>query len=173
VRQRRALAAHHLVGCPRRIALRRPQAWAVAGILVEDGTGRWMVAEAVGLGSEGGVAVFSARTAPAGSRYQDQRHYTVVATLEELRGPARGLVTLERHLDWSSDPEYDLHDPGDLQLLYQTVLNEAATPHDLQRLLNADLLRRVWPSLWLPRQVRLLWEARFPELSRPPRRIAG
>lgn len=103
--------------------------------------------------------------APQGSRYQDQRRYVVAASLAELHGPTQGVVRLERALDWSADPRYDLDDPGDLAVLYQTVLNQASTAVQLHRWLDADTLRRIWPTLWLPARVRTAWEAKFPELT--------
>jgi hypothetical protein len=76
-------------------------------------------------------------------------------------------------LDWSGSPEYDLDDPGDLQVMYQTVLNEAASPSDLHRWLDAGILRQIWADLWLPGPLRALWEARFPELASSPVTAAG
>jgi hypothetical protein len=111
--------------------------------------------------------------APPGSRYQDQRHYVVPSRLDELHGPTSGTARLESWLDWSGDAQYDLDDPGDLQVMYQTVLNEAATLDDLRRWLEQNTLRRVWPTLWLPRRLRAMWEARFPELAKPPRAMAS
>jgi hypothetical protein len=112
-------------------------------------------------------------SAPTGSRYQDQRHYVVAATLAELNGPITGVVRLDSSLDWSGDPHYDLDDPGDLQVMYQTVLNEASTVDDLRRWLDGPTLQRTWPQLWLPSRLRALWEARLPELASPPHRLAG
>lgn len=103
--------------------------------------------------------------APQGSRYQDQRRYVVAASLAELRGPTQGVIRLERSLDWSADPRYDLQDPGDLAVLYQTVLNQASTPAQLRRWLDAETLRQLWPTLWLPVRVRTAWEAKHPELT--------
>ena len=111
--------------------------------------------------------------APPGSRYADQRHYVVVARLVDLRGPIRGTITLDRWLDWSGDRNYELDDAGDLQLMYQTVLNQAATVADLCRWLDGDTLRQLWPSLWLPARLRALWQARIPELTAPPETMAG
>jgi hypothetical protein len=108
-----------------------------------------------------------AERAPSGSRYADQRHYAVSAKLTDLRGPRGGAVTLDRSLDWSGDGTYDLDDAGDLQLMYQAVLNQAATADDLSRWLDGDLLRRLWSSLWLPARLRALWESRFPDLVAP------
>lgn len=49
----------------------------------------------------------------------------------------------------------------------RTVLNEAGSVADLRSWLNAAVLVRLRPSLWLPARVRRLWEARFPELASP------
>ncbi|WP_157931166.1 hypothetical protein [Mycobacteroides abscessus] len=43
-------------------------------------------------------------------------------------------------------------------------MTEALRVEDLQNFLNADLLLELWPRLWLARQVRELWEGRFPQL---------
>jgi hypothetical protein len=111
--------------------------------------------------------------APPGSRYADQRHYVVASSLADLHGPVHGMATLDRRLDWSGDATYDLDDAGDLQLMYQTVLNQASTADDLSRYLDGNTLRRLWPSLWLPARLRALWQARFPELASPPHSLAG
>jgi hypothetical protein len=111
--------------------------------------------------------------APAGSRYVDQRRYLVPTSLADLTGPVGGVVRLDRWLDWSGDSTYCLGDPGDLQVMYQTVLNQAASMADLCRWLDSDTLRRVWPSLWLPAGLRALWQARFPELVTPPQTLSG
>jgi len=47
-------------------------------------------------------------------------------------------------------------DPNDVDGMFCRYPQEA--------LLNADLLRRVWPQLRLPKRCRHLWEARLPEL---------
>ena len=111
--------------------------------------------------------------APAGSRYVDQRHYVLPERLADLCGPVNGLVTLDRSLDWSGDSTYDLDDAGDLQVMYQTVLNQAGTTDQLSRWLNEETLRRIWHELWLPGRLRALWQARFPELSAPPTAMAS
>lgn len=111
--------------------------------------------------------------APPGSQYVDQRHYVIPDSLTDLRGPVGGTVTLDRWLDWSGDSTYDLDDAGDLQLMYQTVLNQAASVADLCRWLDRDMLLRLWPSLWLPARLRALWQERFPELTGPSRAVAG
>lgn len=96
--------------------------------------------------------------------YGDRKPYAVPDTLAALTGPTEGVVTLPHHLDWSGNAEYDLGRPARLASMYKVVLNEAATVNDLNIWLNADLLRRLWPALWLPPQLRRLWEGTFPEL---------
>ncbi|GAA3279837.1 hypothetical protein Dvina_00385 [Dactylosporangium vinaceum] len=84
-----------------------------------------------------------------------------------------GLVTLDQQPDWSGDGRYDLDDPGDLQLFYQRVLNQASSADELCRWLNETILREIWSSPWLPSRLRALWLARFPELGAPPKTLAG
>jgi hypothetical protein len=82
-------------------------------------------------------------------------------------------VILDRSLDWSGDGTYDLDDARDLQIMYQTVLNQAATADDLCRWLDGDVLRQIWPSLWLPAELRALWQTRFSELAATQRTLAS
>jgi len=64
-----------------------------------------------------------------------------------------------------SHAEYDLSRPGRLASMYKVVLTEAGTVDDLNTWLNADPLRRLWPTLWLPPQLRRHREEAFPELA--------
>lgn len=97
--------------------------------------------------------------------YGDRKPYVVAETLAELHGPTEGSVTLPRHLDWSGHAEYDLNRTARLASMYKVVLTEASTVEDLNTWLDADLLRRLWPTLWLPPQLRKRWEDAFPELA--------
>lgn len=97
--------------------------------------------------------------------YGALRPYVVPATLEELTGPSRGVISLPRHLDWGPKRSYDLEQIADARLMYMRVIRESATPDDLRRFLNTALLRRLWPELVLPPRVRALWLGRFPELQ--------
>jgi hypothetical protein len=109
----------------------------------------------------------------AGSRYVDQRHYVVIDDLDALDGPASGVVVLDRALDWSPDPTYDLDDAGDRQVMYQTVLNEATSAAQLARWIDRDTLLDIWPRLWLPAGVRSAWETRHAVLRDRAGRLAG
>jgi hypothetical protein len=88
-------------------------------------------------------------------------------SLDLLRGPTTGIVTLPRHLDWSGDSSYDLDAPGRLVDLYRTVIIEATKPADLHAYLDRDAVVRLWRQLWLPAPIRAAWHARFPQLSGP------
>lgn len=89
----------------------------------------------------------------------------IAESLAAMHGPTDGTVTLPRHLDRSGHAEYDLSRAGRLASMYKVVLTEAATVEDLNAWLDADLLRRLWPTLWLPPQLRRRWEDAFPELA--------
>ncbi|WP_327022943.1 hypothetical protein [Micromonospora sp. NBC_01739] len=97
--------------------------------------------------------------------YGYRKPYVVAETLAALRGPTEGTVTLPRHLDWSGQPEYDLNRSARLASMYKVVLTEASTVEDLNTWLDAELLRRLWPTLWLSPQLRQRWEQAFPELA--------
>lgn len=99
-------------------------------------------------------------------RYAEIRPYTVPETLEELAGPAAGVVVLPTVLDWTPKRVYDLSDDVDLRMLYETVIREAMHVEELRKSLDPVLLSAVWQGLWLPPRVRLMWEGRFPQLAR-------
>jgi len=109
--------------------------------------------------------VTPARPTSAYATYGSRKPYVVADSLDALRGPTTGTVSLPRHLDWSGDPSYDLTRPARLASMYRTVLNEAASTHDLSAWLDGEALLRLWPTLWLPAPLRRLWEDRFPALA--------
>lgn len=115
-----------------------------------------------------GTAVASpAQAGPTRAAYQSRpgRRAAVAASLEDLRGPATGTVTLPLWLFWSC-PGYtfDLGDRDMRRWLYETVLREASRPEDLTAYLNGDTLIALWPDLYLPKGVRQAWEDRHPVL---------
>ena len=97
--------------------------------------------------------------------YADRKPYVLAENLAALDGPTEGVVTLPHHLDWSGHADYDLSRPARLASMYKAVLTEASTVDDLNTWLNTDLLLRLWPTLWLPPQLRSRWEEAFPELA--------
>nr|WP_205808810.1 hypothetical protein [Micromonospora sp. HNM0581] len=82
-----------------------------------------------------------------------------------MHGPTDGTATLPCHLDWSGHAEYDLDRPARLASMNKVVLTEASTVEDLNAWLDADLLRRLWPNLWLSPQLRQRWEEAIPGLA--------
>ncbi|MCL2583523.1 MAG: hypothetical protein FWE35_13845 [Streptosporangiales bacterium] len=88
-------------------------------------------------------------------------------TLDDLRGPADGVVELPVRLYWSAGSRrFDLSSPDDAADLCESVLDAASSRSDLVRYLNAGLLIGVWPLLGLSRAKRAAWEDRFPVLRR-------
>ncbi|MBO0776676.1 MAG: hypothetical protein J2P34_10195 [Actinobacteria bacterium] len=112
------------------------------------------------------------RTAPPrqtrpGYQARPGRAALVVSDLGSLRGPAHGRVELPLRLFWSApDRRFDLDDPDERKLLYQTVLREASRPEDLTAFLNGATLAGLWPELFLPKGVRQAWEERHPGLRK-------
>ncbi len=91
--------------------------------------------------------------------------YALPASLGLLTGPTTGTVALPRYIDWGPQYAYDLADHADLVLMYERVIREAQTPDDLHANLDRATLLRIWPELFLPREARAVWQARFPELG--------
>jgi len=93
-------------------------------------------------------------------------------SLDDLRGPASGLVELPVRLYWSAGSRrFDLASRDDVADYCESVLDTASACSDLVRYLNAGLLIGTWPVLGLSRAKRAAWEDRFPVLRR--RRLAA
>jgi len=96
--------------------------------------------------------------------FRDVKPYAVVDSLDQLHGPAGGVVELSHSVLWAPGGRLvDLDEPGGTALAYQAVLAEG-TVEDLVQVLNRGRLIAVWPDLMLPRRTRQMWESRFPEL---------
>jgi hypothetical protein len=95
--------------------------------------------------------------------YAEVRPYAVAESLDELQGPAHGVLELPHELAWSGRRCFDLDDDYDRGAAYKIVLEEGREEH-FRRLVNGTLLRRHWGEIRPARQVRALWEQRFPEL---------
>ncbi|MFF7642746.1 hypothetical protein [Streptomyces canus] len=98
--------------------------------------------------------------------YREKFRRRMPESLDELHGPAHGVVELPLHLAWSGMTSYDLDKPRQRMGLYRTVLHEGLHD-DLPRYLNRDLLLDLWPVLrsLIGRTVRTVWEDAFPELA--------
>lgn len=100
--------------------------------------------------------------------FRDVKPYAIVDDLNQLRGPVGGVIELSHSVLWAPGSSHvDLDEPGGRGLAYRAVLAEG-TIEDLVQILNRDQLVTAWPELLLPRRVRAMWEARFPELKPAP-----
>lgn len=86
------------------------------------------------------------------------RTVTVAPDLTALRGPLTGSFRLPRHLDSSARSLYDFASASDRDLAYRVVLLEANSTSDLETWLHQEELLRLWPDLYLPRNVRRAWQ---------------
>ena len=89
--------------------------------------------------------------------------------LEDLRGPARGVIVLPRHLSWPGMRECDVTDDATRRSMYGIVLTQGQR-NDVKRFLNPVLLRQDWPHIAaaLDPRLRRCCERRF-DLAPAPR----
>jgi hypothetical protein len=98
--------------------------------------------------------------------YADHRPYPdPPAQLTDLTGPTASVVELPITIDWGPGRSYDLGQEADRRIVYEVVLQEAASTVEVARYVNGAALVDVWRRLWLPQRVRHTWEQRCPELS--------
>jgi hypothetical protein len=94
--------------------------------------------------------------------------------LEDLRGPARGVIVLPRHLSWPGMRECDVTDGAARRTMYGIVLTQGQR-NDVKRFLNPALLAQDWPAISasLDPRLRRWCERRFALASPPPGGGAG
>lgn len=95
--------------------------------------------------------------------FRDIKPYETPASLNELQGPAGGVLELPHSVYWGPERTVDLDTSAGISKTYQAALREG-TADEQARLLNRDVLLREWSELALPDRVRVMWESRFPEL---------
>jgi hypothetical protein len=96
--------------------------------------------------------------------YRDIVPYDVPSSLDALGGPVTGVLELPVTVHWGPQRVYDLATSHEMVFAYQQIVREGTTA-DQERLLNRDLLVRVWSELILPPRCQRLWETRFCELA--------
>jgi hypothetical protein len=97
--------------------------------------------------------------------YGSRRPYAVPEAMADLQGPVNGLVELPSTIAWTGRRTYDLEAPADLVVMYERVIVEAPTVEVLDSLIDEGKLLSIWARLYLPQQVRQLWQSRFPQLA--------
>jgi DNA invertase Pin-like site-specific DNA recombinase len=95
--------------------------------------------------------------------FRDTKPYEAPASLDELQGPAEGLLELPHSVYWGPERTVDLDIPSGIRKTYQAALREG-TAEEQAGILNREVLLREWAELALPDRVRVMWESRFPEL---------
>lgn len=104
------------------------------------------------------------RTVQRGYVYADHIPYVTPDSLDDLRGPTSGVVTVGPHIDTSLNPVYELGDRDRLLNLYTRVVRSGFVA-DHKKFLDQQMLLKLWPALNLPVRCRKIWEQKFPELA--------
>lgn len=98
-------------------------------------------------------------------RFGDTKVFAVPESLDELRGPAVGPVTLSAWVYWApGGSTFDVGTALGADLAYTAVLSEGNV-EEVCQVVNADRLREVWGDLILPTRCRARWVESFPELE--------
>ena len=94
--------------------------------------------------------------------------------IEDLRGPARGVIVLPRHLSWPGMREFDVTDDATRRSMYGIVLTQGQR-NDVKRFLNPALLAQDWPliAVALDPRLRRWCERRFALAAAPVTGAAG
>jgi hypothetical protein len=101
-------------------------------------------------------------------RHGDHRPYpNPPDRLADLTGPTEGTIDLPVTIDWGPKRAYNMASDADRRVMYELVLQEAASTEEVRQYVNGQALAQVWRRLWLPHRVRTTWEERLPELPRP------
>ena len=97
--------------------------------------------------------------------FQDTKPYEVVESLDNLRGPASGMIELPLYVRAMSREfrQVDLDNADERIAAYNDILQEG-TLSDIVELVNTRLLIKDWLQQRLPRRVVDRWESRFSEL---------
>ena len=92
--------------------------------------------------------------------------HRIPASLDELRGPDHGRLSLPVRLAWSGLTDFDVDEPGQRLTLYRTLM-DCGQREDIVRYVNPALLRADWPRIrrLTARRVIALWESRMSGLA--------
>lgn len=100
-----------------------------------------------------------------GVRFGDTKIFAVPESMDDLRGPAEGPVTLSAWVYWApGDSTFDVGTPLGAEMAYTAVLSEVDAC-EICQVVNADRLREVWTDLILPTRCHERWVQAFPDLE--------
>ena len=103
-------------------------------------------------------------TVSRGLRFEQTIPYDTPESLDDLQGPASGLVRVSPRIDTSLNPVYNVSNPSNRWSLYSAVVRDGL-PADQVAILDRGLLLAMWADLNLPVRCRRIWEDKFPELA--------
>lgn len=96
--------------------------------------------------------------------FGDIKPYAVPASLEALRGPSSGIVTLPMWVYWApGERTFDVGTRSGAKRAYIAVLSEGVLD-EVCEIVNAQRLTQLWDAMVIPRRAQALWEQRFPQL---------
>ena len=75
--------------------------------------------------------------------FRDTKPYEAPDSLDDLRGPARGVLELPHYVYWGPERTVGPDAPSGIRKAYQTVLCEG-TANDQALILNRGVLQREW-----------------------------
>lgn len=109
-----------------------------------------------------------AMTSPEAGDWLAFQGFEVVTSLDDLGGPASGLVEVPARLaDRELSGHADLGNTWQRLQLYRRLLL-TGTAEQQRQLLNRELLQQMWPQRIGPPALLRTWEDRFPELRHTP-----
>lgn len=98
-------------------------------------------------------------------RFRDIKPYDIVDSLEDLRGPAHGVIEPEEHrLKPIGRTQVDIDDDGDCLEMYGEALTDC-TADVIAQYVNKERLLELFPHLRLDDRVFDLWRGTFPEIA--------
>ena len=104
---------------------------------------------------------------PERRHYGDRRPYPdPPARLADLGGPTEGTIELPITIDWGPKRTYDMGLDADRRVVYEVVLQEAASTEQISQYVNGGGAGRSVAAAVASPAVRRIWEERLPELGR-------
>lgn len=98
-------------------------------------------------------------------RFRDIKPYDIVDSLDDLRGPAHGVITPQRlSLKPIGRTTVNIDDDRDCSEMYRAALTDCSADV-IAQYVNKDRLLELFPHLRLDDRVFDLWRGKFPEIA--------